>query len=171
MSTLDSKTALDSTEEDPVEPSRDTQAGASSPPEASAAEATDDPILLSKDVIFDLLRNQRRRRALSYLREHETSTISDLAEHVAAQENNKDIRNLTSTERKRVYVGLYQCHLPRMSDAGVINFNQARGTIAVRESTDQLFPFLDLDPRCGTNGTGWKRPRQWLRSLLSLLPQ
>jgi len=36
---------------------------------------------------------------------------------------------LTSRERKRVYVGLYQCHLPKMDGVGVIEFDKNRGTI------------------------------------------
>lgn len=97
------------------------------------------------DVIFDILKNQRRRHVLRYLRENETSTLSDLAEHVAALENGKDVRSLTSSERKRVYVGLYQCHLPRMSDAGVIDFDSDRGRIELRDTAEQLEEYLDAD--------------------------
>ena len=97
------------------------------------------------DVIFDILKNQRRRHVLRYLREHETTTLSDLAEHVAALENEKDVRSLTSSERKRVYVGLYQCHLPRMSDAGVIDFDSDRGRIELRDTAEQLDEYLDSD--------------------------
>ena len=96
------------------------------------------------DVIFDILKNQRRRHVLRYLRENETTTLSDLAEHVAALENDKDVRSLTSSERKRVYVGLYQCHLPRMNDAGVIDFDSDRGRIELRDTADQLDEYLDV---------------------------
>lgn len=97
------------------------------------------------DVIFDILKNQRRRHVLRYLRENEETNLSDLAEHVAALENEKDVRSLTSSERKRVYVGLYQCHLPRMSDAGVIDFDSDRGRIELRDSAEQLDEYLDAD--------------------------
>ena len=97
------------------------------------------------DVIFDILKNQRRRHVLRYLRENESTTLSDLAEHVAALENDKDVRSLTSSERKRVYVGLYQCHLPRMNDAGVIDFDSDRGRIELRDTADQLDEYLDVE--------------------------
>lgn len=106
-------------------------------------ESTAEEIRL--DVVFDILKNQRRRHVLRYLRENETTTLSDLAEHVAALENEKDVRSLTSSERKRVYVGLYQCHLPRMSDAGVIDFDSDRGRIELRETAEQLDEYLDAD--------------------------
>jgi len=96
------------------------------------------------DVIFDILKNQRRRHVLRYLREYETTTLSDLAEHVAALENGKDVQSLTSSERKRVYVGLYQCHLPRMNDAGVIDFDSDRGRIELNDTAEQLDQYLDV---------------------------
>ena len=113
--------------------------------EAAAGEGIQRREEVQLDVIFDILKNQRRRHVLRYLREHETTTLSDLAEHVAALENDKDVRELTSSERKRVYVGLYQCHLPRMSDAGVIEFDSDRGRIELRDTADQLDEYLDVD--------------------------
>ena len=100
---------------------------------------------VAKDVVFDILKNERRRQALHFLREHPTTDLSDLAEHVAALENDKPIRDLTSSERKRVYVGLYQCHLPKMDDAGVIDYNRSRGTIELLEASSLCFLYLDVD--------------------------
>lgn len=94
------------------------------------------------DIIFDILKNQRRRHVFRYLKEHTTATLSDLAEHVAALENNKEIQNLTSGERKRVYVGLYQCHLPRMDAADIIDFDSDRGQIELNEAAYQLDDYL-----------------------------
>lgn len=90
--------------------------------------------------------NSRRRGVLQYVEDEEgTVSLSDVAEHIAAEENNINIEMLSSDQRKRVYVGLYQCHLPKMDDAGVIDFNKARGTIELREAVSQLYPYLYLD--------------------------
>lgn len=97
---------------------------------------------LPLDVIFDILKNQRRRHVVRYLKRHNTATLSDLAEHVAALENEKEVKNLTSSERKRVYVGLYQCHLPRMDDAGIVEFDSDRGTIELNRCAEQLDAYL-----------------------------
>ena len=105
---------------------------------------------LAKDVVFDILKNERRRQALHFLREHPTTSLSDLAEHVASLENDKPIRDLTSSERKRVYVGLYQCHLPKMDDAGVIDYERSRGTIELRPASSQCFVYLDVDRTDGS---------------------
>ena len=101
---------------------------------------------LPYDVVFRLLANERRRHTLTYLTECENpTTLSNLAEHIASLENGKSVRALSSSERKRVYVGLYQCHLPKMDDANVIDYNQSRGTIELRPEADQLLHYLPDD--------------------------
>jgi Mn-containing catalase len=94
---------------------------------------------LSKDTLYELLKNSRRRESLRFLFERgETTTLSDVAEHVAAKENDTEVRLLSSAERKRVYIGLYQCHLPKMDRAGVIDFDKDRGNIELTAAADQL---------------------------------
>lgn len=118
------------------------------PQEQSETAATEAAIeQLSLDVIFELLRVSRRREVLWYLQEHEgTARLDELAEYIAAKENDIEIAELTSSQRKRVYIGLYQCHLPKMDDAGVIDYEQARGDIELRPTAKQLYPYLALDP-------------------------
>lgn len=82
------------------------------------------------DEIFDLLKNYRRRCVLHYLSTVESrASMSDLAEHISGWENDKEPRLITSSERKRVYVGLYQSHLPKMDARGAIGFNKPRGIV------------------------------------------
>lgn len=102
---------------------------------------TDDE--LSLDVTFELLQNPRRRKALGYLADNPTTTLSTLAEHLAAQENGKSVQMLSSAERKRVYISLYQCHLPKLDDAGVIDFDSNRGTVERNPSADHVARYLD----------------------------
>lgn len=98
------------------------------------------------DQIFGVLRNSRRRYALKYLSmERDVITMSDLAEQVAAWECNKEVDQLSSKERKRVYVSLYQSHLPKMADASAIEYDQDRGTIECGERFEQFSHFLRRD--------------------------
>jgi DNA-binding transcriptional ArsR family regulator len=124
---------------------------------------------LSKDVVFGLLSNERRRRALILLAEGPgETTLSELAEHIASIENDKPVAALASSERKRVYVGLYQAHLPKMADANVIDYDLARGTVELRSEADQLLDYLAVD-RDGTDQTETRLRRlipDWLASLL-----
>ncbi|PSP91446.1 hypothetical protein BRC87_02895 [Halobacteriales archaeon QS_4_66_20] len=106
---------------------------------------------LGLDQLFEVLQNQRRRCVLKYLREHEeATTLSDLSEQIAAWENDKEVRRISSSERKRVYVALYQCHLPKMDDMGVVEFEKARGTIEPGEHIERCYEYLDV-PESGSD--------------------
>lgn len=111
---------------------------------------------LSLDVVFEMLRNQRRRQVLRYLTDHDDDSVQlgDLAEHIAAAENDKPVADVTSKERKRVYVGLYQLHLPKMDDAGAISYTQRPGVVESTDTTERIYTYLDPPD---TNGTRWER--------------
>lgn len=87
---------------------------------------------LSKDDIFHVLQNARRRAVLRYLLENpdrDQFRMRTVAEEVAAWEHDTTVRHLSSTERQRVYIALYQSHLPKLDDFGIIEYDQNRGTI------------------------------------------
>ncbi|ARS91804.1 DUF7344 domain-containing protein [Natrarchaeobaculum aegyptiacum] len=112
----------------------------------SSVSDSDEDDGLSKDVIFELLKNRRRREVLSYLLEaDETVTLGELAEQIAAWENDTDVNALSSDQRKRVYVALYQTHLPKMDDAGIVEYDQDRGLISLADNADLLMMYLDTD--------------------------
>lgn len=116
--------------------------GSSSDPD-SDEEGTTAGYKLPLDQKFELLKNKRRRMTLQYLEENDgTATLSDLSEHIAAIENDTSVKAISSSQRKRVYVGLYQCHLPKMDDAAVIEFDKNRGTIKLGPNADQLEAYL-----------------------------
>ncbi|WP_277555931.1 DUF7344 domain-containing protein [Halobaculum limi] len=106
-----------------------------------------EPAEIPLDLTFEILKNERRRLVLEYLRDVDDgqTTIGELAEHIAAIENDCDIQALGAQQRKRVYIGLYQCHLPKMDDAGVVDFNQSRGFVELRPEADPLFEYLVED--------------------------
>lgn len=105
---------------------------------------------LTKSHVFDLLSADRRQEVLRYLdRNDGTADLGEVAEHIASQECSVAIDQLNSQQRKRVYVGLYQCHLPKMADAGVIDYDPDRGDIALNERSARLLNYLyfeDTDP-------------------------
>ena len=101
---------------------------------------------LSKDIVFEILKNQRRRDALRYLKENDgEAKLGDMAEFIAAKENGIEIKALSSSQRKRVYIGLYQCHLPKMDSAGIVDFEKNRGDITLLDTAKQLDQYLDGD--------------------------
>jgi len=116
---------------------------------ASATQTTGGPSEPSRDVsedeLFEVLANQRRRFAVHLLKREETSlTIGDMAEQIAAWENEVDPAEITGTERKRVYTALQQSHLPKMDRAGVVQFNKNRGVIEPTPALRNVDLYLDV---------------------------
>jgi hypothetical protein len=108
---------------------------------------------LPLETVFDILRNERRQRVLGYLAVSggDVARTGELAEHVAAIENDVAVAELSSQQRKRVYVALYQCHLPKMADANVVEFDKDRGTIRRGPNASQITPYLDVQPEDETD--------------------
>lgn len=118
-------------------------------PEPLGSEDPPDPEL-SKDELFHLLQNQRRRRVLLYLQSVDSEvSMREVAEQVAAWENNTSIEALSSDERQRVYIALYQSHLPKLDDSGVLSYNQQRGIVERTSLADQLDTYLNVDNEDG----------------------
>lgn len=113
---------------------------------SEASDSGEEESRLPKDELFHLLQNERRRRALQYILDcGDTVDMREIAERLAAIENDVDVAELTSAQRKRVYVSLYQCHLPKLDEAAVIDYNKDRGRIAPTRRIAQLEPYLSVD--------------------------
>ncbi|WP_452166716.1 DUF7344 domain-containing protein [Halogranum rubrum] len=77
--------------------------------------------------IFD---NKRRQHVARYLlRNGGEGQISEIADQVAAWENGAPIKDLSSGERKQVYVALHQTHLPRLEEENILKFDQDSGEV------------------------------------------
>lgn len=99
---------------------------------------------LSLDQTFDILQNKRRRHVLRYLWQNDgETTMGTLAEHIAAIENDTTVASLSSAQRKRVYVALYQTHLPKMNSYDVVEFDRDRKTIRSGPNTEKPRSYLE----------------------------
>ncbi|EMA61797.1 DUF7344 domain-containing protein [Halorubrum lipolyticum] len=107
-----------------------------------AEPATD----ISEDELFDVLANQRRRFAVHLLKREEDSSIAigEMAEQIAAWENGIEMTEITGNERKRVYTALQQSHLPKMDDAGVVEFNKDRGLVEPTPALTDVDVYMDV---------------------------
>jgi hypothetical protein len=106
---------------------------------------TDSGESLSKDTIFSTLSNQRRRYVIHYLKhDPEQVRIRDLAEQVAAWENDLTVEELTYKQRKRVYTSLHQTHLPKMDDCGIVEYDRDRGLISIASKAAELDVYLEV---------------------------
>ena len=100
----------------------------------------------SRDRVFELLSNRRRRLVLYYLQEQagEDATVRELASEIAAWENGVETVAVTYKQRKRVYTSLYQSHLPKMDEYGVVEYEQGRGTVRLTAEGETLDAYLEI---------------------------
>ncbi|EJN57461.1 hypothetical protein HSB1_41490 [Halogranum salarium B-1] len=106
--------------------------------------------------MFHLLQNARRRGVVRYLSERDDDEVyemRDIAAQVAAWENEKPIAQLDSAERQRVYISLYQGHLPKLAEKGVIEYNQSRGRVEPTPLLAQLESYVTTDTDAGVQST------------------
>ncbi|EMA32371.1 hypothetical protein C446_14704 [Halobiforma nitratireducens JCM 10879] len=108
-----------------------------------ATEPTDEA--LTEDELFEILSNRRRRHVLHELmREGDAIDIGTLSEEIAASEDGLELHEVSSSDRKRVYTALHQSHLPKMDEAGVIEFNRDRGTVEPTAALEDVEIYMDV---------------------------
>lgn len=97
---------------------------------------------VSPDLVFEILSNQRRRMVLYYLRQTgESMSVKELARKIAARENDVPPEDLTSQQRKRVYVSLYQTHLPKLESTGMIEYDD-QGKVRLTDRATEMDTYL-----------------------------
>ncbi|MFB6106237.1 MAG: hypothetical protein ABEJ70_04615 [Halobacteriaceae archaeon] len=124
----------------------------SEPAVRSSSDVTVGPLEgVPLDVTYDLLRNRRRRLVLHHLVDApgNRSDIGDLATQLAAWENDEPLEAVTSTERKRTYNTLQQTHLPKLAEAGIVDYDRNRGTVVLESEPRHLRIFLEFLPKAG----------------------
>jgi len=73
--------------------------------------------------------------------------FSELANELAAWENGVDVDEITERQRKRVYVSLYQTHIPKLEEAGIVSYDADSGEVRLRSRMRRLSPHLETDER------------------------
>lgn len=120
---------------------------------------TDETDELARDDIFHVLQCRRRRLVLKYLQEHDTpAKMTDITEKIAAVEHDTTVAALKSQERQRVYIALYQSHLPKLDEEGIIEYQQNRGIVERTERTDAFDRYLDEEPSMRDDDAAESRP-------------
>jgi len=85
------------------------------------------PIKLSKNEIFGVLQNDRRRYILEILREEGNQSIRSLSEKIAYLETGTE--DIKSNIRKSIYISLLQTHIPKMESLGIITYNREEDNV------------------------------------------
>jgi len=111
--------------------------------------------------MFDLLGNSRRRRALRYLLDEQAMTLTKLSGRVAAWENDTSMADLSSRQRKQVYSSLYQTHVPRLSDHGLVEYDADARTVRLTGDPERIRRFLEIDDTGDCRFDRWSRYFFW----------
>ncbi|AGB36742.1 DUF7344 domain-containing protein [Natronococcus occultus] len=82
------------------------------------------------DGLHDVCSHRTRRRLLRVLRTRSETTLEDVAAELAEGGDDTQAR-----ERARIEVALYHCHLPKMADRDVIEYDSESGRIRTTEAT------------------------------------
>ncbi|MCW8172660.1 MULTISPECIES: hypothetical protein [Natrialba] len=115
---------------------------------------------LSQAELFDVFSNARRRRTVQFLkRQGGSCDLTELVERVAAWENDAPPEEITRTQRRRVYISLYQTHLPMLEDHGIVDWDPDAHLIELLPNDDVFEPYLDRN---------LGREREWHRLYLAV---
>lgn len=99
----------------------------------------------SLDAVFDLLTNQRRRNVLACLADHtQAIALADLAEDVAVREFQGPITEVLKGEVQEIRILLHHHHLPKLVEAGAVDYDQDRALVRLLESADLVERVLSI---------------------------
>ncbi|MFC7139151.1 hypothetical protein ACFQMA_04775 [Halosimplex aquaticum] len=92
---------------------------------------------LSRDGIFDLLAEQRRRYVVAYLDEAEASVaVTDLARRIVQWESEQ---SSSDPDPEAVSRSLHHCHLPKLEDADVVAYDADTTEVRPGPNFDRLW--------------------------------
>lgn len=99
----------------------------------------------SPDEVYEVLSNHRRRYALHYLKQNgRNAELGTVSERVAAWENEIDVEEVSSDQRKRVYTSLQRYHFPKMDEAELLEYDRRAGTVELTERADDLDLYMEV---------------------------
>ena len=109
---------------------------------------------LQEDEVYKHLAVKRRRELIRHLAhdftDSESVQIGKASMYIACMDNDKIPEEVTSDERKAAYISLYQEHLPKLDDAGVVEWDRRVGSIQRGEDIDALAQLLgEVERACG----------------------
>ncbi|MFC7168642.1 DUF7344 domain-containing protein [Halobium salinum] len=100
---------------------------------------------ISQDEVFDVLSNERRRYLLYYLKQSDDEVVelSDISSQLAAWEQETTPEYIDYADRKNVHTALYQFHLPKMAEAGFLDYDKRSGRIELTDHARNLDVYLE----------------------------
>ncbi len=92
---------------------------------------------------FGLLASQRRLYTLEILSESGPMAMSDLAAEIAALEAGEPPDSVGEPHLSRVVTSLRHNHLPKLAEAGVVQWNQSGSRVRLGENAEDAVGVVD----------------------------
>lgn len=92
---------------------------------------------------FELLANHRRRHILRCLADSGgEAPLWELSRNVAAHETDTASEEVDEREIRRVYVSLYQTHVPTLQESGFVEYDETERQVRLGDRTDEIIALL-----------------------------
>ena len=99
---------------------------------------------LTKDEVFEILSNSRRRQILHHLHQHDDqASLQALARSTASGETEGE---LTDDKVKRFYISLYQTHIPKLEESGLVQYDRDSQEVVLTARVEELGRVLGEQP-------------------------
>lgn len=110
---------------------------------------------LTTDQAFDLLGDGTRRRALAALQATDGAiSLDELAEATASRAEDVTPGELSADRWERTAASLHHCHLPKLADAGVVDYDIVENQVEPTDEVEALEPYFELIETEGTDDSG-----------------
>lgn len=91
-----------------------------------------------QDELFDVLSHSRRRFTLQHLQTAETPLpVGELARELQSWESKQTVSAGGGTEQDTIEISLLHQHLPKMDEAGFVNYDDTWQMVALGDRTDE----------------------------------
>jgi len=121
-----------------------------------ASQSDTDEVALSKDMMFKMLSNRRRRLTVEFLASQPNAngglTIRELSELNASVENELPVPEVTYKQRKRVHISLYQTHLQALDTNNIVDYDERSGAVTLLPTSREFSQYVDITSK---NELGW----------------
>lgn len=97
------------------------------------------------DRALDLLRSEYRRRIIYVLQRRGPSSVDELADELTGAAGPAD-------DRQRAVASLVHTHLPKLSDAEVVEYDGTEEPVSLARGVETLEPFLSVAARQEADG-------------------
>lgn len=91
------------------------------------------------DELVAAVSHHHRREALEVLRSaNRPLALADLATELVRRNGEDSAKEAIKQQAERLQLQLYHCHVPKLAEAGLVEYNAARKTVSLTEKASEI---------------------------------